>query len=95
MITYIFLCKDTTYAILNEDLYLLTFEIMLLSCFYAGHTQRKQDNLSEYFLRDFLLSFSMLAIDMVSVVNINYKFLHCLVNLTKVNLDLYCTSTFN
>ena len=54
MITYIFLCKDTTYAILNEDLYLLTFEIMLLSCFYAGHMQRKQDNLSD----DFLLSFS-------------------------------------
>ena len=44
MNTYIFLCKDTTYAILNEDLYLLTFEIMLLGCFYAGHTQRKQDN---------------------------------------------------
>ena len=44
MNTYIFLCRDTTYAILNEDLYLLTFEIMLLGCFYAGHTQRKQDN---------------------------------------------------
>ena len=34
----------------------------------------------------------MLAIDMVSVVNINYKFLHCLENLTEVNIDLYCTS---
>ena len=76
MNTYIFLRKDTTYAILNEDLYLLTFEIMLLGCFYAGHTQRKQDN----------------SIDMVSVVNINYKFLHCLENLTEVNIDLYCTS---
>ena len=37
----------------------------------------------------------MLAIDMVSVVNINYKFLHYLENLTEVNIDLYCTSPFN
>ena len=89
MNTYIFLYKDTTYAILNEDLYLLTFEIMLLGCFYAGHTQRKQDNSPGF--STFVLK-KMLAIDMVSVVNINYKFLHCLENLTEVNIDLYCTS---
>ena len=48
---------------------------------------------SKTILRAILLSFSkMLAIDMVSVVNINYKFLHCLENLTEVNIDLYCTS---
>ena len=89
MNTYIFLCKDTTYDILNDDLYLLTFEIMLLGCFYAGHTQRKQDNSPGF--STFVLK-KMLAIDMVSVVNINYKFLHCLENLREVNIDLYCTS---
>ena len=52
------------YAILNEDLYLLTFEIMLLG--YFTQFARKEGKHVIIF-RDFLLSVSKNAIDIVSV----------------------------
>ena len=54
------------YAILNEDLYLLTFEIMLLG-YFTQVARKEGKTLSHYFFRDFLLSVSKNAIDIVSV----------------------------